>query len=96
MNSPSLDFALTNLMGDIQKQRSAYMADLARQDYQAQRGMGREDTLQNRGLQRQDYTDSQNRRYGLRTTRGSGQTRSWIPRRTAATRSPTTRRSGTT
>lgn len=52
-NSPSLDFALTNLMGDIQKQRSSYLAGLAREDYS--RG---------RDVQRQDYTNSMNRLYG--------------------------------
>ena len=43
-NSPSLDFALTNLMGDIQKQRSQYIAGLAREDY-----------TRGRDVQRQDY-----------------------------------------
>jgi hypothetical protein len=44
-NSPSLDFALTNLMGDIQKQRSAYLADLSRQDYSGNKGSARQDYL---------------------------------------------------
>ncbi len=54
-NSPSLDFALTNLMGDIQKQRSAYLADVARQDYVSERGNTRQDYLNNNDLLRQDY-----------------------------------------
>lgn len=59
-NSPSLDFALTNLMGDIQKQRSAYLADIARQDYTSARGNTRQDYLANKGLLRDDYTDTMN------------------------------------
>ena len=64
MNSPSLDFALTNLMGDIQKQRSAYLADVARRDYESNRGFGREDYLQNKGLLREDYGNSLDQMFG--------------------------------
>lgn len=60
LNSPSLDFALTNLMGDIQKQRSAYMAQLARQDYANEAANTRQDYLANKDLLRQDYTNSMN------------------------------------
>ena len=64
LNSPSLDFALTNLMGDIQKQRSAYLADVARRDYESNRGFGREDYLQNKGLLREDYTNNLDQMFG--------------------------------
>lgn len=52
-NSPSLDFALTNLMGDIQKERSAYLSKLAREDYS-----------KGRDVQRDDYLTSLNRMFG--------------------------------
>lgn len=63
-NSPSLDFALTNLMGDIQKERSAYLADIGRRDYESARGFKREDLLANRGMARQDYETNLNRLFG--------------------------------
>lgn len=56
-NSPSLDFALTNLMGDIQKQRTAYLAGLSREDYARGRDLNREDyrITQDRLFGSQDY-----------------------------------------
>ncbi len=54
-NSPSLDFALTNLMGDIQKERSQYMSGLAREDY-----------TRGRDVQRQDYGSSMDRMFADR------------------------------
>lgn len=52
-NSPSLDFALTNLMGDIQKERGSYLAGLAREDY-----------TRGRDVQRESYLSDLNRMYG--------------------------------
>jgi hypothetical protein len=63
-NSPSLDFALTNLMGDIQKERSAYLSDIARRDYESARGYKRDDLLANRGMAREDYLTNLDRMFG--------------------------------
>lgn len=63
-NSSALDFALTNLMGDIQKERSAYLADVARRDYESNRGFRREDYLGNKDLLRQDYMTNLDRMFG--------------------------------
>lgn len=65
-NSPALDFALTNLMGDIQKQRGAYMADVARQDYQNQRALKTGQALQATTYGRQDYENALNNYLGQR------------------------------
>jgi hypothetical protein len=52
-------------MGDIQKNRSAYLADIARRDYESQRGFKREDYLRNKNLLREDYMANVNRNIGL-------------------------------
>lgn len=63
-NSSALDIALTDLMGQIQKERSAYLTDVARRDYESARGAKREDYLQNKGLLREDYLSNLNRMFG--------------------------------
>lgn len=74
-NSPSLDFALTNLMGDIQKERSAYLAGLSRDDYANRRGTARQDYAANmdRYLGERDYSRNRSDAYGdLLTNRSFG------------------------
>lgn len=44
-HSPALDFALTNLMGDISKERSKYLAGVSAQQYQGNRDNARQDYL---------------------------------------------------
>lgn len=74
-NSPSLDFALTNLMGDIQKERSGYLSKLAREDYSRGRDVQRDDytASMNRYLGNQDYSRNRSDAYSdLLTNRSFG------------------------
>lgn len=64
INSPSLDFALTDLMGKIASERSRTMAAIGRDDYISERGYGREDYLGNKGLLREDYLTNLGRQFG--------------------------------
>jgi hypothetical protein len=63
LNSPALDYALTDLMGKISSERSRTLAEIARRDYESGRGYGREDYLTNKGLLREDYMGNLNRMY---------------------------------
>lgn len=57
-NNPSLDYALTELMGNISKERSKYLAGLSADQYRGNKGAAREDYRTNldRMFGGQDYT----------------------------------------
>ena len=69
--STALDFALTNLMGDIAKERGRYLAGLSADQYGGNKAAAREDYLgqRNRAYQQSDYRQGrsdylQDRSYG--------------------------------
>lgn len=81
--SSALDFALTNLMGDIAEKRGGYLANLSAQQYGGNKEAAREDyrTSMNRYFEDQDYnqrrTDADRDYYRSRSDEDRDYTRQW-------------------
>lgn len=64
-SSPALDFAITDMLGDIAKQRSSYLTNLSAQQYGGNKAAAREDYGTSLGSYMNTLNQQKQRNYGL-------------------------------